>query len=83
MVKFISTEEAAKILGISRIAVFNRIKSGSLKAEKVGRNYIIAEEEVLKIKIVKLMGSDQDKIDQGLNRVVEEYKETLKLLEKH
>ncbi|MBU0578287.1 helix-turn-helix domain-containing protein [Patescibacteria group bacterium] len=38
---FISTAEAAKILGISRVSVFNKIKSGDIKAVKVGRNYII------------------------------------------
>jgi len=39
--KFISTTEAAKILGISTVAVFKKIKSGALPAQKVGRNYVI------------------------------------------
>ena len=37
----ISTAEAAKILGISRVAVFNRIKKGDISAWKVGRNYVV------------------------------------------
>ena len=36
--EYLSTSEVAKILGISRIAVFKKIKSGEIKAEKKGRN---------------------------------------------
>ena len=46
--RYISTAEAAKILGVSTVAVFKKIKNGEIKAEKIGRNYIIPKEEVLK-----------------------------------
>ncbi|MDP2629443.1 MAG: helix-turn-helix domain-containing protein [Candidatus Harrisonbacteria bacterium] len=45
--KFFSSTEVAKILGVSRIAVFKKIKGGTLKAQKVGRNYIIAKEDLI------------------------------------
>ena len=38
---FLTTTEVSKVLGISRIAVFKKIKSGEIKAQKNGRNYII------------------------------------------
>ncbi len=38
--------EAAKILDISRIAVFQNIKAGKIKATQVGRNYIISKKEL-------------------------------------
>lgn len=42
MNEFISTIEAAKKMGVSRVTVFNMIKDGRIKrAIKVGRNYII------------------------------------------
>ncbi|MCF7833775.1 MAG: helix-turn-helix domain-containing protein [Candidatus Pacebacteria bacterium] len=44
----LTTKEVAKILNISTVAVFKRIKSGKLKAEKIGRNYLIPRSEVLK-----------------------------------
>jgi len=44
--KYISTSEVAKLLGISRVAVFNRIKKGKLNAIKIGRNFAIPEEEI-------------------------------------
>lgn len=41
MNNYISTTEAAKILGVSTVTVFNIIKDGRIQAQKVGRNYII------------------------------------------
>lgn len=41
-----STSELAKYLGVSRIAVFKKIQKGEIRAEKVGRNYVIPKEEV-------------------------------------
>ena len=38
---YISAAELAKILGISHVAVFKRIKSGKIKAIKIGRTYAI------------------------------------------
>ncbi|MBU2540841.1 MAG: glutamine synthetase beta-grasp domain-containing protein [Candidatus Omnitrophica bacterium] len=47
MEEYLSPTQAAKILGISRQAVIERIKSGTLFAEKVGSRYIIAKDQVL------------------------------------
>lgn len=45
--QLLSTAQVAKILGISRIAVFKNIQSGKIKAQKVGRNYIIKREDLI------------------------------------
>ncbi len=45
--EYVSVPELAGILGISRIAVFKKIKKGQINARKVGRHYAIAKEEVL------------------------------------
>src|SRR3989338_6553748 len=37
----ITSNEMAKLLGISRIAIHKQIVSGKIPAEKVGRNYLI------------------------------------------
>lgn len=72
--KFYSTPEVAKILGITRIAVFKKIKTGKLKAMKVGKGYVVAKEDLmhhyrLKLaKVAKKMSPDEseaiDKISQ-------------------
>ena len=81
MDNFLSTVEAAKILGLSRVTLFNKIKSGEINATKVGRNYIIPKEEIMKL--VQKDGLSQvrrDEIEQVVDRVIIEYGETLKLL---
>ncbi|NTV44711.1 MAG: excisionase family DNA-binding protein [Candidatus Yonathbacteria bacterium] len=83
---YISTAELAKILGISRIAVFNKIKKGQIPAEKIGRSYAISIEHVNEM----ISGSDanilteekKEIIEKAVGKVVKEYGETLKLLGK-
>lgn len=43
---FYTTTELAKILGISRISVFRRVGNGSIKARKMGRNFIIFKRDI-------------------------------------
>ena len=43
---FYTTAELATLLGISRVAVFKKIKSGSIKAQKVGRNFVIFKKDI-------------------------------------
>ena len=47
--KFFSTAEVAGMLGISRIAVFKKIKTGKLKAMQVGRGYVITKNDFLEL----------------------------------
>ncbi|MBZ0166163.1 MAG: excisionase family DNA-binding protein, partial [Candidatus Omnitrophica bacterium] len=41
-IQYLSVPELAKKLGLSRMAVFLRIKRGEIEAHKVGRHYVIA-----------------------------------------
>ncbi len=77
--KFFTVQELANILGVSRIAVFNRIKKSQIKAEKIGRNYIIQREDAPGIGEV-MTEATKKKIDQGVKKTVKEYSEVLKLL---
>lgn len=44
--EFYTTKELAELLGISRVAVFNRIKKGDIKAQKMGRNFVIFKKDI-------------------------------------
>lgn len=84
--KYVSVAELAKMLGISRIAVFNRIKKGLIPAEKIGRFYVVSMEDVLDIINGSASGvltdEKKDEIKKAVEKVVREYGETLKLLGK-
>lgn len=43
---FYTTAELAELLKVSRVAVFNRIKRGDIKAHKMGRNFIIFKKDL-------------------------------------
>jgi len=78
--KYISIPEAAKIMGLSRIAVFRKVKNGEIPAIKIGRTYAIAANSLDSL-IGKALNETQKKeIDSAVRKTVKEYGETLKLL---
>jgi excisionase family DNA binding protein len=43
---FYTTHELGELLGISRISVFKRVRQGSIKAVKMGRNFVIFKKDI-------------------------------------
>lgn len=76
-----SISELAEILGISRQAVLNKIKNGQIKAEKVGRVYIIHKSNLRGIINDELTDKIKGEIKKGVAKVIGEYGDTLKMLE--
>ena len=78
--QFLSTTELAKILGISRVAVFKKIKKGEIKAVKVGRNFVIDKKDLGNILGKELTKKEKSEIEKAVKKTVKEYGETLRLL---
>ncbi|OIN89414.1 hypothetical protein CO019_00370 [Candidatus Berkelbacteria bacterium CG_4_9_14_0_2_um_filter_42_30] len=78
--EYFTTSELAKILGISRIAVFKKIKAGQIKAKKIGRNFAIPRKEFDVILGQSLTLDQKKEIDAGVKKVIKEYSRTLELL---
>ena len=78
----ISTAELAKLLGISRIAVFKKIKTGQIPAKKVGRNYSIDTANLPLLVGSLLRESEKANIEKAVKRTIREYGQTLQLLGK-
>ncbi len=78
----LSTTEVAKILGVSRQAVLKKIKSGKIKAEKIGRNYVINRADLPIESGGELTEEKKAVIDRAIQKTVQEYGETLRLLGK-
>ena len=66
--------------------VFKKIKKGRIKAEKIGRNYIIKREDVNDIignvLTEKLTDNTKKEIGRGVAKIIKEYGEVLKKLGK-
>ena len=80
--KYISIMELAKLLGISRIAVYNKVKKGEIKAIKIGRSFAIPQRYVESILGKTLKEEEKHKIDKAVKKTVKEYGKVLKMLGK-
>lgn len=80
--KYLSIPELAKLLGVSRITIFNRVKAGKIPAVKIGRNYAISEELLDQIRGKTLSEERKDDIKSAVKRTIREYGEVLKRLGK-
>lgn len=79
--KFFSVSEAASIIGVSRVTVFLWIKKGIILAEKVGRNYVISHDELLKhIDRRPINEEEKKQVKAALDRAILDYGETIKML---
>lgn len=80
--KLLSTSEVADILGISREAVLKKITKGQLPAKKVGRNFVIAEEDLPIRSGGEMTETKKLIIDAAIRKTIKDYKRTLELLGK-
>jgi excisionase family DNA binding protein len=78
--KFLTIPQAAKILGISRIAVYKKVKAGRIKARKIGRSYVIAQNQMPGARGGSLKEKDKRLIAAGVRKTVRDFGEALKLL---
>lgn len=78
--ELLSTNEVAKLLNISRVSVFKKIKSGEIKATKVGRNFVIDKKDLPEVLGTVLADKNKQEITAAVQKTVKEYGETLKLL---
>ena len=78
--KYITIPQLAKLLGLSRIEVYRRVRKGQIKAEKIGHIYVIKDKEVAYILGKKLTAKDKGQIEKAVKKAVKEYGEVLRKL---
>ncbi len=78
--KYITIPRLAELLGVSRIAVYKRVKKGEIPAIRIGRIYVITDRTVNRILGKKLTEKGKRRIDEAVKRTVREYGEVLKKL---
>ncbi len=70
---FISVADLARQMGISRIAVFKKIKNGNIDAQKIGRNYIISKREAERVLGIILGRKEKEFLTKAVKKTVKEY----------
>ena len=80
--KYLTIPELAKLLGVSRIAIYNRVKKGQIPATRIGRTYVIKDQTISNILGNKVTRRGKQRIDAAVRKTVQEYGEVLKQLGK-
>lgn len=80
--KYITIPELAKLLGVSRIAIYKRVKKGQIPAEKIGKTYVITDRTIADILGKEVTSRGKKRIDAAVRKTVQEYGEVLKQLAK-
>ena len=80
--KYITIPELARLLGVSRIAIYNRVKKGQIPAIKIGKTYAITDQTIADILGKKVTERGKKRIDAAVHRTVREYGEVFKRLGK-
>ena len=80
--EYITIPQLARILGLSRVAVYKKVKKGQIKAVRIGRTFAIPRKYVATILGKALAQEDKKQIDDAVKKTVKEYGQTLKLLGK-
>ena len=80
--KYVSIEQLSRFLGISRIAVYKKVKKGQIKAIRIGRSYAIPARYINEIFGKELSPKEKKEIDRAVKKTVMEYGEVMKLLAK-
>jgi excisionase family DNA binding protein len=79
---YLTIPQLAEILGVSRIAIYKKVKKGQIKAIRIGRNFAIPKKYISEILGDSLSEASKKQIDKAIRRTVKEYGEVLKLLGK-
>ncbi len=82
--EYVSIPQLAKLLGISRTAVYKKVKKGQIKAIRIGRSFAISKEFITN-NIVDVTGGalkpkEKEEIEAAVKKTVREYGEVLKKL---
>ncbi|MBC8470336.1 MAG: helix-turn-helix domain-containing protein [Planctomycetes bacterium] len=80
--KYITIPELAKLLGLSRIEVYRKVKKGQIPAIKIGRNYAISDRDINHILGKEMSDKEKKRVDAAVRKTVREYGEVLKKLGK-
>jgi excisionase family DNA binding protein len=78
---YLSIAEAAERLGYSRQHVLRLVNSGDIRAERVGRSFVIKIGD-LPGPLGKITGAEKQEIDKSVDKVLKHYSEAIRKLGK-
>lgn len=84
MKEYLSIAQVAKILKISRTAVYKKVKKGKIEAIRIGKIFAIPKDYIQqrfkKIKGHPLKEEEKNRIEKAVKKTIREYGEVLRKL---
>jgi len=80
--EYFTIPEIAKLLNLSRITVYRKVKSGKIPAVRVGRNYLIKDKSLGRILGNKITEKEKNTVDRAVKKAIEGYRDVFKWLSK-
>jgi len=74
---YFTLPQVASLLGISRIAVYRKVKSGQIPARRIGRNFAVARAALAPLLGTELTAPARRRLDRAVRKTVREYGEVL------
>ena len=78
--QYLSIPKAAAALGMSRVAIYKKVKSGDIKSIRIGKEYAIHRSSLSDIGGKTISSGRKKKINRAVKKVVKEYGELLRKL---
>jgi len=78
--QYLSISNAAKILGMSRTAVYKQVMKGEIKSIRIGKTYGIPQSSLAEIRGGPISPAKKKRINRAVKKVVKEYAELLRKL---
>jgi len=78
--KYITIPQLAKLLGLSRIEVYRKVRKSQIPAIRIGRNYAISDRDVAQILGKEMSGKDKKQVKIACKKAVRDYGKVLKKL---
>ncbi len=78
--KYITIPQLAKLLGVSRISIYKKVKKGQIPAIRIGRNYAITDQTIAQVLGEELSEKEKRQIDAAIKKTVAQYGEVLREL---
>jgi excisionase family DNA binding protein len=80
MKEYITIPALARLLGVSRITVYKRVKRGQIPATRIGKTYVITDRTIRDILRKRVTAGTKRRIDAAVRKAVLEYGEVFKRL---
>jgi excisionase family DNA binding protein len=78
--KIFSIKEVADLLGVDRVTVYRWVKSGKVRAELIGKSYVISVEDLPHHLLGELSEEKKGQIRDAVTQALKEYGETFRAL---